>query len=122
MAMMRALEDTPQCIADVLLIVDDHYVVHAPSSKVSGWGADGSGAPAIGKKTRNVESAPAMVSTSIVALKASTIPCTTDRPSPVPRPTLRVVKNGSKMRSAVAESMPWRYGPSTRYPSARNFA
>jgi hypothetical protein len=33
-------------------------------------------------------------------------PCTTDRPKPVPSPTAFVVKNGSKMRSAVALSMP----------------
>ena len=36
-----------------------------------------------------------------------TKPCTIDRPSPVPRPTCLVVKNGSNTRAKVAASMPW---------------
>ena len=34
------------------------------------------------------------------------MPCTSDRPSPVPTPTLLVVKNGSKMRSITFGSIP----------------
>jgi len=34
------------------------------------------------------------------------MPCTTDRPSPVPSPGGFVVKNGSKIRRSVARSMP----------------
>ena len=41
-----------------------------------------------------------------IASHASTMPCTTENPRPVPCPTERVVKNGSNLRSTVTASIP----------------
>ena len=38
--------------------------------------------------------------------RSVTMPCTSDRPRPVPTPTSLVVKNGSKMRSSTSGAMP----------------
>ena len=45
--------------------------------------------------------------TRIAPSCACVMPCTTESPSPVPRPGSLVVKNGSKIRSRISVSIPW---------------
>ncbi len=56
--------------------------------------------------TRNVVPLPTEVSSSIRPPWAATILPLTARPSPVPSPTSRVVKNGSKIRSRISAGIP----------------
>ena len=51
--------------------------------------------PNLGRSTLKVEPLPGLLQTLTVPLWSLTIPCTTDRPMPVPSPCL-VLKNGSK--------------------------
>ena len=59
-----------------------------------------------GKKIVNALPTPGVLERCISPPDCLTIPCTVDNPRPVPLPTAFVVKNGSKMRSRVAMSMP----------------
>src|SRR5215470_4151350 len=60
--------------------------------------------PACGKYASNVLPLPGELSTFRAPPCCVTIPCTVDRPSPVPCPTALVVKKGSRIRSNVAAS------------------
>ena len=59
-----------------------------------------------GSQTRNAEPTPTRLVTSIRPPCAATMLSLTASPSPVPRPTPRVVKKGSKMRSRISGGMP----------------
>src|SRR5262245_19662415 len=69
--------------------------------------AGDSSAGRIGSRTTNVAPSP---SPGLVAVISPwcwlTIRCVIDRPSPVPLPTLRFVKNGSKMFSSTSGDIP----------------
>ena len=59
-----------------------------------------------GKKTVNTEPLPTSELTSITPSWDTMMPCSTANPMPVPSPTSRVVKKGSKMRSSISGGMP----------------
>src|SRR5215470_19390098 len=102
-ALEHALERNPHGF----FVVDDQYAFHhSTPGAVRARSVSRAGIFATGKKTLKVVPRATSESTTIVAPKLSAMPCTTARPSPDPLPTSRVVKNGSKMRSSVAASMP----------------
>jgi hypothetical protein len=61
---------------------------------------------AMGSVSVNVVPFPGMLVTRTVAPSESRIPFTIDSPSPLPRPSLLVVKNGSKMSGTLSVAIP----------------
>ncbi len=77
-----------------------------PSDTAGAVGSIASEYQARGKYRWNVVPLPGSLATAMLPKWVVTMPCTTERPSPVPSPIALVVKNGSKMRALVAASMP----------------
>ena len=75
-----------------------------PDGGAGGRGTTGTSMPDAGKMSVKVVPTPVWLSTFIAPWCPRTMPCTAASPSP--RPVNFVVKNGSKILSLVAASMP----------------
>jgi hypothetical protein len=76
----------------------------SPDGGVGVLGTTGTSRPDAGKMSVKVVPTPGLLSTFIAPWCPRTMPCTAASPSP--RPVNFVVKNGSKILSLVAASMP----------------
>src|SRR6185437_13494603 len=97
------LEDLADRFAHDLIVIDHENSCHVADSR-SGSGTDSAGS---GKRISKVVPSPGTLATVTRPPWLVTMPCTIDRPSPVPSLTGLVVKNGSKMRAMTAASMPY---------------
>src|SRR5215472_13999387 len=93
------LENAPDLFADFDLIIDNQDVGHLLFLQASAPAAvaGAAAAAAAGKYTLNVVPLPTADRTVMTPPRELKVPWTTESPRPVPSPTSRVVKNGSKM-------------------------